>query len=176
MPASSAKRKAEPDVQLEDYAFNIFGHAMALPQEHREERVFVTALRSEFPCYEWQLRGPGRRPSAHLNEREKSAPTQGSKQYLLVGWVPGGSLYKYRNFIGRKGRSVGKTLLENVLLWDDKSDNVMVVAPILEAVPQTVTLYALVTTSNDPTSLRTAHPIDSEDVFYLPQYRDDSRI
>ncbi|KAF2811709.1 uncharacterized protein BDZ99DRAFT_560041 [Mytilinidion resinicola] len=174
MSLNTAKRKAEPDFQLEDYAFNIFGHAMALPQEHREQGVLITALGGYLEKYSWRPRLLNERPSIQLNNRERSAPGQGSKQYLLVGWMS--RLYpdRYRTLIVKKGRPAGTFLPENVLPWDDKSLAYMVVAPILKARPQMVKLYALIPTSNDLTSLKKPYEVHSEWVFYLPQYRDSS--
>ena len=169
----------EPAEQVEDLCFNIYGHAFEHPEDHRAEVVLITANKASSTPFRKALETikkqspPESRESFKLTERETSLPDPGLSSYLLVGWVPAELNAEHRRMSKEvaKQKPVGVKRPKTLLQFDDDNLPFMVVTPVTDHKPYSVKLYALLYLKG---GVCTPYSVGQKDVFYLPQYRDNT--
>jgi cytochrome c556 len=169
----------EPAEQVKDLCFNIYGHAFEHPEDHRAEVVLITANEASSTPFRKALEimkkqsPPESRESFKLTERETSPPDLRLSSYLLVGWVPAELNAEHRRMSKEvaKQKPVGVRRPRTVLQFDDDNLPSMAVTPVTDHKPYSVKLYALLYLKG---GVCTPYSIGQKDVFYLPQYRDNT--
>lgn len=169
----------EPAEQVKDLCFNIYGHAFEHPEDHRAEVVLITANEASSTPFRKALETmkgqspPELRESFKLTERETSLPDPGLSSYLLVGWVPAELNAEHRRMSKEvaKQKPVGVRRPKTVLQFDDDNLPFMAVTPVTDHKPYSAKLYALLYLKG---GVCTPYSVGQKDVFYLPQYRDNT--
>ena len=168
-----------PAEQVRDLCFNIYGHAFEHPEDHRAEVVVITANEASSTPFRKALETmkkqspPESRESFKLTERETSPPDLGLSSYLLVGWVPAELNAEHGRMSKEvaKQKPVGVRRPNTVLQFDDDNLPSMAVTPVMANKPNSVKLYALLYLKG---GVCTPYSVGQKDVFYLPQYRDNT--
>jgi len=169
----------EPTEQVKDLCFNVYGHAFAHPEDHRAEVVLITANEVSSTPFRKALETmkkqppPESRESFKLTERETSLPDLGLSSYLLVGWVPAELNAEHGRTSKEvaKQKPVGVRRPKTVLQFDDDNLPSMAVTPVMDHEPDSVKLYVLLYLKG---GVCTPYSVGQKDVFYLPQYRDNT--
>ena len=164
---------------VRDLCFNIYGHAFEHPEDHRAEVVLITANKVSSTPFRKALETikkqspPESREAFRLTERETSPPDLGLSSYLLVGWIPAELNVEHERMSKEVARQkpVGVRRPKTVLQFDDDNLPSMAVTPVTDHEPNSVKLYALLCLKG---GVCTPYSVGQKEVFYLPQYRDNT--
>ncbi|KAK4157582.1 hypothetical protein C8A00DRAFT_29425 [Chaetomidium leptoderma] len=177
---ASAEQAAQPAAQNQDYAFNMFGWSMRIPDgTSREEPIVLNAYKPTTTPWEraatsMQTRGEQPwRPSLSLTPRERDAQDEaGVSQYLVVGFtIPGLKPDHFKKHPSQKKQMPVGVQLDptSIISGTDLPHPILVVVRIQETEPEGTVLYALL---NPQRGLCTPHHIGQKGCFYLPIFRD----
>ena len=169
----------EPAEQVRDLCFNVYSHAFKHPEDHKAEVVLITANKASSTPFRKALETikkqspPESRESFKLTERETSLPDLGLSSYLLVGWVPAELNAEHGRMSKEvaKQKPVGVRHPKTVLQFNDDNLPSIAVTPVTDHELDSVKLYALLHLKG---GVYTPYSVGQKDVFYLPQYRDNT--
>lgn len=174
----------QPDPQLKDFAFNVYGHALEdgmIKGRSENEIILAYQDRSKIKIdkivekLEREKADPIYRPSNEYTEREKLRDEVGCRPYLVEGYAlrsrDQDSIVTTVDAKAKKQQPVGTKAAANCYEWNEKELPLLVVTEVLDSNTQGTELWALFKPVH---GICTPVKIKQELVFYRHEFREAS--